>query len=256
MILSDAGAGLSLDKKEKEALAYKIAKKINLLKKAHGSELYVFLSHKDGDHTVLLKSLMNNEIKPAQIYYGGTYNSYQGQTKRYLPKIRPNKDGLTTLPFPATKVHFYTPTGKGNDSSLILNIVYNDASVVIPGDTTQKITNQIVENHRDLFAADIFFADHHGGETHHSNEYPWLIQVCPMCILFSCGIDNQHKHPKAKVVGRMIHACKELASANQHNLTVECSKQGKMEKALFSTADHGNIQITFVKKGHWTIKSF
>ncbi len=80
-----------------------------------------------------------------------------------------------------------------NDASIIARLTYGSTSVLLTGDTTQKMEKYVVGMDPSSLTADILKIAHHGSKTSTSEE---LVQATkPLVAVISAGLDNQFGHP-------------------------------------------------------------
>lgn len=86
-----------------------------------------------------------------------------------------------------------------NDDSIVLEIRFGGASIVLPGDIGREIEDAIAAKFEPA-GFRVLKAAHHGSATSSSAEF--LDALRPTAVLFSCGRDNVFGHPAPQVVRR------------------------------------------------------
>lgn len=94
------------------------------------------------------------------------------------------------------------PRGRGdpiNEASLVLRVVGEGGSALLPGDQERGGEGDLVASGVDL-SADLLKVPHHGSRT--SSTEPFLDAVSPRVALAGCGRRNSFGHPAPEVVAR------------------------------------------------------
>lgn len=95
-----------------------------------------------------------------------------------------------------------------NDGSLVLRLILNEVGVLIPGDISGRVEEDLIRSGRDL-SASVLLAPHHGSRS--SGTLPFLERVGPRVVLVSAGRDNLFGHPhpdlleRCRAVGAAVH---------------------------------------------------
>jgi len=79
-----------------------------------------------------------------------------------------------------------------NNSSIIMNISYENNQILLAGDAEVEIEDLLVLGDYNL-SADLLKASHHGSKT--ASSYDFINAVSPKYAVISCGIDNDFNHP-------------------------------------------------------------
>ena len=87
-----------------------------------------------------------------------------------------------------------------NDDSLVLEVRYGDAAVLLLGDVGVAVERAIVP-HLTPARIRILKAGHHGSRTSTSREL--VEQWRPQIAVISCGRGNTFGHPAPEVIGRL-----------------------------------------------------
>lgn len=86
-----------------------------------------------------------------------------------------------------------------NVASIVYRLDYGDTSVLLMGDATEAVEQQVVSSAGDV---DVLKAGHHGSAT--SSSYSFVQAVSPETAIVSCGLDNRYGHPHRAVVDRFL----------------------------------------------------
>ena len=85
----------------------------------------------------------------------------------------------------------------GNDASVIIKIIYEDAEVLLTGDAGRGVEEHLVLLERNLLESDILKVGHHGSKT--STSQIFLETVKPIISIISAGENNRYGHPHGEV---------------------------------------------------------
>lgn len=86
-----------------------------------------------------------------------------------------------------------------NDMSIVYTATYLNTTVLITGDATVNIEEQLLSENADI-DADILKVSHHGSSTSSCDEF--ISEVSPLIAVISCGENNKYGHPHDEVVKR------------------------------------------------------
>lgn len=84
-----------------------------------------------------------------------------------------------------------------NDYSVITKFSCLGRNVLLAGDASQKVEQELLNSEADL-KADIFKASHHGSQT--ANSESFVAAISPRLAVISVGLDNKFKHPNPHVL--------------------------------------------------------
>lgn len=85
-----------------------------------------------------------------------------------------------------------------NDDSIISKINFSNTSILIGGDTSLDVEQDLV--YQDL-KADLMLANHHGSKD--SNSKSWLERISPQFVVISCGANNTYGFPSQETLSRI-----------------------------------------------------
>ncbi|KND48037.1 MAG: competence protein ComEC [Parcubacteria bacterium C7867-006] len=88
-----------------------------------------------------------------------------------------------------------------NDGSLVMKLVYGETTVMLTGDSTEKIEHYLVSMDGEGLKSTILKAGHHGSRTSSSEEY--VSAVNPEWTVISSGIKNDYGHPHKETIETM-----------------------------------------------------
>lgn len=167
----------------------------------------VILSHNDNDHNggfnaLLAKVRVNRVFMPYQIEQShriGEHTSWSACQKGNVFQWQ----GLTIdvlSPKQLKSVSQALPSD--NDNSCVIRISGNNQSVLLPGDISKRIEQELVGDkaNNKLLNADVLIAPHHGSKTSSSPHF--IETVSPDVVIFSTKYLNHWKMPHKDVVKR------------------------------------------------------
>jgi len=94
-----------------------------------------------------------------------------------------------------------SPADNLNRSSVVMKVVFADASLLLTGDAEENEEIPLVDSYADLLRADILKVGHHGGKAGTSDSF--LNAVQPSWAVLSVGRHNTFGHPSDAVLHRL-----------------------------------------------------
>lgn len=86
-----------------------------------------------------------------------------------------------------------------NDLSACILLTYKNFKMLLTGDASSTIENELLRNFEDeLSGITVFKAGHHGSST--SNSETFLEKIQPFYSIITCGLNNPFKHPSNKAL--------------------------------------------------------
>lgn len=138
-------------------------------------------------------------------------------------------------------LHPERSTEDGNNSSCVLRVDTEGASLLITGDIEAPIEARLVGSAPSALSADILVAGHHGSAT--SSTRAFLEAVSPRVVLYSAGFANRYGFP-AEVVRERVDAL----GIDAHNT----AETGAMRFTLDDTGFEGPQQYRLTHTRLWT----
>lgn len=93
-------------------------------------------------------------------------------------------------------------TWKSNDGSIVARLVYDEASVMLTGDSTTKTESIIMGDYpKESLQSDILKVGHHGSKT--SSSEAFLKVIAPEMAVISAGYHNSYGLPKQEILDRL-----------------------------------------------------
>jgi competence protein ComEC len=96
--------------------------------------------------------------------------------------------------------HYEDPERKPNDLSCVVRVTGAHGTTLLAGDIEAVSELALLVDRRDLLAADLLLAPHHGSRT--SSTTAFIAAVAPRDVVFTVGHRNRFGHPRADVVAR------------------------------------------------------
>ncbi|WP_411953493.1 DNA internalization-related competence protein ComEC/Rec2 [Alkalibacillus sp. S2W] len=112
-----------------------------------------------------------------------------------------------------------------NERSVVVLVEYDDFSILMTGDITKSVEEELVNTEK-LGEVDILKVAHHGSDTSSSESF--LQHVKPTAALISVGHNNSYNHPSPEVYDRLV----------KHGI------------AVYRTDENGAITIKFINGQH------
>lgn len=91
------------------------------------------------------------------------------------------------------------PVQWGNDESVVMKLTYGHRCILLTGDITEPVEQELVARHPDL-ACDVLKVPHHGSRT--SSSEVFIDRVRPRGAIVSVGAHSPFRHPHREVVER------------------------------------------------------
>ena len=117
-----------------------------------------------------------------------------------------------------------------NDYSVVARLVYNDHAILLTGDASKLVEQNLVSMYGDSIQSDILKIGHHGSKT--SSDENFVKIVNPKYGIISAGCGNQFGHPHASV----------LRVLDENNITE------------LNTCKNGDIVFEF-NNGKWNLEN-
>ena len=171
----------------------------------------VAVTHAHSDHLGGMGAILAN-FRPRELWLG--VDSPNPELEDLLQKAKqlgvsvvPHQAGETVELGGAT-IHILAPvpdpenhTGRRNDESLVMKIIYGATSALLEGDAERQSERQIAEEQPQ---ADLLKVAHHGSAT---STIPELLgAVHPRFAVISAGARNVYGHPHLEVLTRLAEA--------------------------------------------------
>lgn len=87
-----------------------------------------------------------------------------------------------------------------NDRSCVLLLDFAGYRVLLPGDISKAVEQDLLEQWGTDLAADLLLAPHHGSLSSSSSAF--IRAVAPSVVVFSAGYQNRFQHPRPRVLAR------------------------------------------------------
>lgn len=161
-------------------------------------------THPDKDHIagfIDIRDRFHNQT----LYMNGVQNdtiffkalTQHGVATTLSPLLQTGDIMITTL-YPLSDTHLANK--ESNDTSYVFFVTLGTTRVLLMGDATVKVEQELIRRYPDL-RADILKIGHHGSRS--STSEAFLQHVQPSIAIVSAGKDNPYGHPHKEVVERL-----------------------------------------------------
>jgi len=202
---------------------------------------YVILTHPESDHLnglifILQNFQVHTLIKNADEKNSKNYMKFMNTSKKRNVKIWNPLNQGKSIDFGTTRLLFYGSSkefflNNFNNNSLVFKVIYNDFSMLFPGDILMQREENLSSKNKVELRSDILLSPHHG--SYSSSTKIFLDKVQPKSVIISCGWHNRYGFP-------------------HHMILKRYKKRGI---SLFRTDENGAIFIASNGK-NYTIKTF
>lgn len=183
-------------------------------------------THPDKDHIGGLPHVMKS-IDIKAILDSGKFHTTKTYA-RYMEQIRKQDIPITIAKkneqigidptIEISVLNTYEHKKNNNQSSIVLNIAFDDMDILLLGDVEKKQEEDIIKSHQ--LDADIVKIAHHGSKT--SSSIQFLKDINPKVALLTYGKSNDFGHPVNRVIENL----------------------NKIEAQIYSTAVFGHVVIS------------
>lgn len=167
------------------------------------------ITNPDADHMSGFLYILQN-YKVGQVFESGTTNDSETY-KKFKEEIK-KQNIKSTIVTKGMRLHIGggayidilfpdrdVSTWERNDGSIVARLVYGESTIMLTGDTTEKVERIILENNNlNNLQSDILKVAHHGSRT--STSYDFVNTVNPKYALISNGLKNNYGHPHPEVL--------------------------------------------------------
>ncbi len=176
-----------------------------------------------------------------------TVKSYNTQAfKNFAAKVTSRGAELTipeagtTFMLGSAQVTILGPINKncdGNNTSIVLRIVYGERSFLFTGDMERNGEMELLEAGV-VLKSDVLKIGHHGSDT--SSTYPFIREVMPTYGIISVGKGNSYGHPMESVLSRYRDAEVQLFRTDMQGDIICTCNDGKTLN--FTTSRNANVR--------------
>ena len=185
------------------------AKVVSALRELDARELScVIASHYDEDHLNGIIGILH--VLPVQHLLAPDYETDTSIYRSFLHAVEANgvvvthPDAGDVYELGGARLQVLMPLRKSyeeeNDRSIVIRVVYEDTSVLLPGDCSFTGEEDMIRSGEDLNST-ILVLGHHGSA--YSTSQDFLDAVNPEFAVISCGDDNTYGHPSRDVMTRL-----------------------------------------------------
>jgi len=181
-----------------------------LWKKRIGTIDYVILTHPESDHLNGLLFILDNFsvktlIKNSDKRDTGTYDAMMKICEKHNITIYNPLEHDKNFDLNSVKLRFFNSSKEIfsynlNNNSLVFKLIYNNFSMLFPGDILKQREKNLSKSMDIDLHADVILAPHHGSSS--SSTKVFLEKVSPANVIVSCGWHNRYGFPDGKVLKR------------------------------------------------------
>lgn len=181
-----------------------------LWKKRIGTIDYVILTHPESDHLNGLLFILDNFsvkilIKNSDTRDSTTYDTMMRICKKHNIKIYNPLEHDKNFDLKSVKLKFFDSSKEIfsynlNNNSLVFKLIYNNFSMLFPGDILQQREKKLSKLTDIDLHADVVLSPHHGSSS--SSTKVFLEKVSPASVIVSCGWNNRYGFPDDKILNR------------------------------------------------------
>ncbi len=171
---------------------------------------YVILTHPESDHLNGLIFILDNFnvktlIKNSDQRDSITYESMTQICEKHNIRVYNPLDQEKSIDIGPIRLFFFDSSLKKesynlNNNSLVFKLIYNDFSILFPGDILKLREKHLSEKNNIDLSSNILLSPHHGSFS--SSSKVFLEKVHPSSVIISCGWHNRYGFPDQKVLKR------------------------------------------------------
>ena len=183
-----------------------VSKKTILMLKSFGIKKidYLFLTHGDYDHMGDSIYFLNNFQVSNVIFNSNEMNDLEQELLEELKRKKINYNiGYQGMTYTINnlKINLLNTTYQDeNDSSLVLYILFNNKKILLMGDASKTVEQDLIDKY-DLPNIDYLKVGHHGSKTSTSSNFIDIVK--PKYSIISVGKNNFYNHPNAEVLANL-----------------------------------------------------
>ena len=121
--------------------------------------------------------------------------------------------------------------GRKNNTSCVLKVSTDGASMLLPGDIEKQAETYLVNNKSEELSATVLLVPHHGSKT--SSSFRFVQDVLPRYAIISSGFDNRYHFPHQETLNTLANQGVAVFNTMQCGLVqLTLSREGKMLKPV------------------------
>ncbi len=233
----------------------------------------VVITHPDTDHYNMIPEVLKG-LQVGQVYASGSSKEYTEDFRDWLEDQKAGPAGFKVLEedynvesprklgsFGGVDVRVLASNvgSATNARSIVLMVSFRDFDALLMGDATTETEADMLERfegQRACLDVEVLKVGHHGSTT--SSGKVWMDRAKPEVSVISAADNSQHRHPKDKVLNRLI-ACAEAEKLHRMQWWYLQEKKNAMKdipdcpKAVYSTATNGTVMVVTDGGEYWVL---
>ena len=180
----------------------------------NGDDVSCVISHPDKDHGNLVPQALAKSTKVKSLV-GGSKKEYRNNKDlksalkileekgncKDVASCKTAKDLQNQLPSYVTVLAGNAQATDKNDESLVLRAQHEDFSVILPGDATGAVVDNLDKS---KLKASVLIASHHGAQLNDTNSEKFIAKVDPNAAIISANTMGGYLHPHQEAVSRLV----------------------------------------------------
>lgn len=224
--LVDTG-NLSLNQTTRHYLQHCGVKKLDLFVATHTDSDHIGDFSSIADYCQIDKIFLSDYGTKEKTSTEAETDFYKKISEYHIKTVSPE---IQSYPLGAATIHVLSPNkeyAQKNDNSIVLQVTYQNISVLLTGDAGEAVENDILAEGVDIHST-VLKVSHHGSK--YASTQKFLNAVSPETAVISVGTDNKYL-PDRKTVDR-LNECAESVWRTDKNGSIIVVSDGKSIKTF------------------------